>query len=391
MSEVVLFTLDGQPEPARLTIRPWGTRTLKVRLTTNTAVPPLRIRPKGMRPEDTQKGIFRAFADDSHAFEISWGGGHETGPCLRPEDFLMAFEKCAPLSAGDTSIIFFNVRHTGPDIPETAVLTLEAFDEESGDIFATLPVHLNPPPDMPSNPVRIVAAGEGQWRVQGNALPQYDPRWWPRPIAYLPTNAELPLGIVHETNQLRIIWNGKETAVITDHTTPSILDRQAISFELFHFDQWHVALRVWFFWLDKNIGDGFFIGRHEVPDAERFDFLIRRSDGKTTLACTDLHWREIWGQAEATPVQATIGIGRETRKKLIEEKLGKLFQKRTAHDHQGVYDPTRYIERLATRLGQSPDLTVRAKGTEAHLPMLHNVSQTNETPSRMTSSDVRLG
>jgi len=45
-----------------------------------------------------------------------------------------------------------------------------------------------------------------------------------------------------------------------------------------------------------------------------------------------------------------------------------------------------YIRRLAQR---EATVTVKAGGTEAHIPMLHNVEQ--RRPPVMTSSDVRLG
>jgi hypothetical protein len=45
-----------------------------------------------------------------------------------------------------------------------------------------------------------------------------------------------------------------------------------------------------------------------------------------------------------------------------------------------------YIRRLAEREATT---TVKAAGTESHVPMLHNVEQ--RRPTAMTSSDVRLG
>jgi hypothetical protein len=45
-----------------------------------------------------------------------------------------------------------------------------------------------------------------------------------------------------------------------------------------------------------------------------------------------------------------------------------------------------FIRRLAER---EATVTVKATGSEAHIPTLHNVEQ--RRPSVMTSSDVRLG
>lgn len=393
--EAISFPLDQTPEPVKLVYRPWGTRTLKLSVSTGSVTPALRIRPSTIHPNDTANKIYRAYADDSAAFIISWGGGHEPGPCLKSKDVLHAFEQCTEMAPGDNSMIFFNISHVGPDAPETAIVTIEAYNEENGDVFATLPVTLQKPDAYPVTAVQFQETSPNIWQPQGDMLPLYDPRWWPKDVSYVAAG-ELPLTVERQDATLSIRWQGKEVATITDDTKPSILDMDGVAFELFHFDEWHVALRVWFFWLDAKVGGGFFIGRHEVPDAERFDMLIRRIDGYVTLACTDLHWREVWGEATGSPLQATLGLGREAKLKLAQEGMGKLFgtwKGEKQLDHDRVYDPIRFIERLAEERGKEQAGVQRAKGTEAHLPMLHNVEQRTEEgkPPRMTSSDVRLG
>ncbi|MEZ4644052.1 MAG: hypothetical protein R3E31_15200 [Chloroflexota bacterium] len=387
------FPLNQAAASALLTYRPWGTRTLKVKVSAEQTTPALRIRPRGVRPAEVEAGIFRAFADDSEAFVVSWGGGHENGPCLKAEDFLKAFEKCVPLEPGETSVIFFNVTHVGPDVPETAVLTIEAYDEASGAVFAALPVELRKPQGYGDGVVRWQETAVNQWQPLGDKIPIYDPRWWPLENVSYTAAENLPLLVRREENTLSVVWDGQVVATITDDTQPTILDMDAVSFELFQYDEWHVALRAWFFWLDANIGGGFFIGRHEVPDAERFDMLIRTRDGKVTLACTDLHWREVWGEKFATePLQATLGLSRETKIKLAQEEMTKAWQELWADKEpvavaNEVYNPNiDYIPRLAMRHGKT---TLKKKGTEAHLPMIHNVTQSE--PARFTSSDVRLG
>ncbi|MEJ2747044.1 MAG: hypothetical protein P8183_03885, partial [Anaerolineae bacterium] len=74
--ETISFPLDQKPGTAVLVYRPWGTRTLKVAVSTGSATPALRIRPSTIHPDDTANKIYRAYADDSEAFIISWGGGH---------------------------------------------------------------------------------------------------------------------------------------------------------------------------------------------------------------------------------------------------------------------------------------------------------------------------
>ena len=395
IGEAISFPLDQAPETAVLTYRPWGTRTLKLSVSTHSVMPALRIRPSAIRDEDTANKIYRAYADDSDAFIISWGGGHEPGPCLKSEDVLHAFEQCAEMEPGDSSMIFFNISHVGPDVPDEAALTIEAYDGESGQVFAALPVKLQKPGAYPAGAVQFWKTAPDIWQPQGDRLAVYDPRWWPKAIEYVEAGA-IPLTIKRRDTTLSIRWQDKEAATITDDTEPSILEMDGVAFELFQFDAWHVALRAWFFWLDAKVGGGFFIGRHEVPDAERFDMLIRRADGYVTLACTDLHWREVWGETTGSPLRATLGLGRAAKLKLAGAEMGKLWDTWTGEkqlDHDRIYNPMRFIERLAEERGKEQAGVQRAKGTEAHLPMLHNVEQRTEEgkPPRMTSSDVRLG
>lgn len=388
------FDLDkGMGQVAALAYRPWSVRTLKVRVTTQTGQPALRLRPSRVRPRDERDGRIRAEADNSGDFVISWGGGHEAGPCLKSVDKLKAFEECVPLTNTDTSFIFFNVHHVGPDVPDDAQVTLLAYDETTGETAASITVDLQKPADLPEGVIRP-SRQNGVWQLtSGKTLPAYDSRWWPSDqVTYEAQTETYPLTIREEGDQFLLDWDGRTVATITDYTK-SVLqtDKVGTAFELFAFDQWSVALRAWFFWLDKSVGDGAavgMIGRHEIPDAERFDILLRRKDGVPLLACTDMHWREMWAVALPQKVlEATLGMGWETKKKLLQETvLG-------GGEHaasEKPYNPTeKFIPALAKR---EATVTTRAKGTEAHLPMLHNVAEPDErTAARLGSSDVRLG
>jgi hypothetical protein len=394
----VLFQLDspaGNP-PARLVYRPWGTRSLKVVVRTASALPPLRLRPATMLASESDMGIFRGFADDSRALVVTWGGGHEPGPCVCAEDYLIAFEKPAVLAPGATSVVFFNVSHVGPTVPGEATVTLEAFDA-SGTVWARLPVTLAAPTALPSDVVRMVETAPAVWMPTADGhLAAYDSRWWPAVDVDYVAHAAPPLAIRRAEHTLGIYWANAAVpiATIVDRTEPSILDRDAITFEVFAFANDLIALRAMFFWVDTRIGSGFFVGRHEVPDAERFDMLIRPADGRVVLACTDAHWREVWGEVPEPPaptLEMTIGLDAEAKLKLLELCL------MGGAPHAGpavvgTYDPRPFVEsRAAARAqpGESPEGAGRAEGTEAHLPALNHVAQ--DAPAAMTSSDVRLG
>jgi hypothetical protein len=393
-----------------LVYRPWGTRTIKLKLTTRVDLPKLWIRPQAVLPEEAALGIYKAYADDCHALHVTWGGGHERGPCASVRDVLSAFETCAPLAAGETNYLFFNLTHAGETVPPSATVTLRAFEclETTGKCserdFATLRLPIQPPPDLPPvHEIMRMAPGrqENTWEPSaGRYLPVYDSRWWPSPEVAYEASERPPLVVRMQPAALVIEWGepGKPVAVIEDHTDPSVLLlAETIAFELFAFDPWSVALRVWFFWVDKYVGGGFFVGRHEVPDAERFDMIIRRRDGRVLLAGTDLHWREVWARVLPDKIlRATLGMPRDTAMKLAREKWSEAWNEiwgRATHrggpgaDGEPPNNPVDpYIRRLAER---EATVTLKAGGTEAHLPTLHNVEQ--RRPPAMTSSDVRLG
>lgn len=409
---VIPFALDEKIGLAkeRLIYRPWGTRTIKVKVSTHTDQPKLWLRPLNMLPEDAALGIYKAYADDNRAFTITWGGGHEIGPCVKTKDVLSAFETAAPLQAGDSSYLFFNLTHTGTDLPLGANISLRAFEclDQYGKMLEKEQARLVLPVQLPANippegQIMHIIPGEknNTWVVSpGRYLPEYDSRWWPtNEVAY--SVSEPPPLLIHiDNSQLLIDWvdEGNLIASIEDYTKPSVLLlAETVGFEIFAFDQWSIALRVWFFWTDKYVGGDFFVGRHEVPDAERFDLIIRRKDGRVLLAGTDLHWREVWARVLPNKIlQATLGMPRETAIKLAKEKFSETWNEIWAKAvHPSSNDPGRevinnpvepYIRRLAER---EATVTVKASGTEAHLPTLHNVEQ--RRPPVMTSSDVRMG
>jgi hypothetical protein len=395
-----------------LIYRPWGTRTIKLRTTTGSDLPRLWVRPRTVLPEEADLGIYRAFADDSRVFHITWGGGHERGPCVKSKDLLSAFETAAPLKAGDSSYLFFSLTCAGSELPSTATVTLRAFEclatngdaAERDQARLALPIQL--PPDLPpvDEIMRLVPGQRANtWVVSpGRYLPAYDSRWWPSPEVTYVSNERPPLLLRLEQGALLIEWgdHGNTIAVIEDHTNPSVLLlAETVAFELFDFDQWSVALRVWFFWVDKYVDGGFFVGRHEVPDAERFDMIIRRKDGRVLLAGTDLHWREVWARVlPGKTLRAALGMSCDTAMKLAIDKWSEtetwndMWAKARNHserslDHERAHNPVDpYIRRLAER---EATVTVKAGGTEAHIPTLHSVEM--RRPSVMTSSDVRLG
>lgn len=409
-SDFISFQLEQHHQDSgRWDYRPWGTRSLKIRISTTKDHGPLRLRWANTLRQD---GMACVFAGPDGDFTISWGGGHDTDVPVRTRDKWGAFEEIEPvLAEAEPNFVYFNITHRGESLPESVLLTLEAYPDGGGTAVSRLSLHFHKPDNLPANVIRLLPTVPGQrWEAgNGDSLPLYDCRWWPaRTLTY--EKVERPsLAVQRESNQLLVQWERQTVARVVDQTRPLVLDQpDDVKFELFQFitpAREYLALRIWFFWLNKAIPvfalGG--LGRHEVPDAERFDLLLRKQDGLVTLACTDLHWREMWGQVIEPPLVATIGLNLQQKAELGQEKLGSVFKK-AAKDGRRDYNPIGYIERLAEDLAHNDEeLILRAKGTEAHVPMLNNVQQVTvgddgqtivvtqgtSTEHEMTSSDVR--
>lgn len=392
------FHLDqGKGQSAELIYQPFATRTLKIQVSTTTNLPALRLRPC-IRGDLANTGIVCGYADEGDAFLISWGGGHETGPCIKASDEGHV-EGCVPLGPDDTSNIFFNVTHLGPDVPDSAALTLEAYIEGTDTVHASLTITLKKPASFPANDLmRFQPDGNGRWRVTGgHTLPNYDPRWWPnKELSYTAVDQVPLLEIRQDKTQLSVYWANQNLPIITitDQTRPSTLTGDPIYFtpgglrlELFDWSDQFVALRVWFIWLNVRIPrDKVF--QHEVPDAERFDFLIRKKNGKVALACTDLHWREKWVKPRKanTPVLADMGFTAGTLLMGINNEVRKNLVASDEFDYDLLLE---FVRRSAKRFAKLDDegreeLLLDA-GLQAHVPTLVNM----DGSPQLTSQDVR--
>ncbi len=395
----IKFALDESNQDAALAYRPWSVRTLKV-VVSVTAVnqnnfPALRLRTKRMADKDAT-GITCGYADQNDDFVISWGGGHEDGPCVKASDD-GHIEGCVPLTTTTTSNIFLNVHHRGPGVPATAVLTLEAFDENDNDkVYARLTVTLQKPTVNASNILQLNPTTFGKWQTNaGTLLPTYDPRWHPETdVTYVSSDA-IPLQVQQDKFALRFLWGGQEIAVIEDKTRPSMLDPNfsadkykpgGVHFELFHWDDEFIVLRIWFSWLNIRIPDHIWkVAKHEVPDAERFDLLIRRKTGSIGLACTDLHWREMWGRCEKQdePITGYIGLTGGTLirvgiEDIMNKKLPRSLPENLTIKKKLPYDLLLdFVKREAAAFAEEEDdgggEVTLGPGNQAHVPTLNNV------------------
>lgn len=444
-ADAINFKLDKNFNSEELIYRPFGVRTVKLCVSSESKdQPALRLRVKDKTEEDIMQNSFRGFPENNHSLMVSWGGGHEPGPCVKAKDVLHFKEEPVPLKAGENSYIYLNLTHIDPDdIPVSAVLTLEAYEPADSHrdeaVVSTLSITLKKPEQVPSA-VRLMEPVPGSTDTlgiqSGTHLQNYDPRWWPEEVGYTADSTNLPLTIKREGNQLKVYWQDETTPkiLITDRTNPSLLVEgehqipylNTVLFDLFNFDEHHIALRVWFYWLNKGIGGKYFFGRHEVPDSERFDFIMRKESGKVMFVCTDLHWAEMWGEVPepplmvdpegvAHPAPETLRVSLGLTKERIYEELkgkakgsaGKKFQDVAKwlgiiedsppekYEMNQKHNPIDFIRARTMALYNIDELKkVRDKGSEAHVPQIENAFEYHRSRfnkrNRMISNDVRL-
>ena len=307
---------------------PWGTRSLKVKVSGDFSGR-CYIRPKQFTLNESPVA---GYADGSPGGDIrvSWGGGWEEG--FRLED----------KKKGEDVYIYFNITHRGAQAADAYPLTLEAYHGKNHTKLGELPVTLVRPAELPS------AALKPQWQpladgdkelllapAQAKQVPIYLSRWWPTEVInYTAAQVEaLPqVRLVCQRNvgggysQVKIFaaLPGKKTekllAFIDGDIQFPLVDLEQISADLY-FMTGHWVLRVWFFWLEKNLTGKInttglgepekkvlsrWRTEQEIPDAERVD-IVFDNNLNTRFMCTDLHWQELRGPfTERSPLHVSI-------------------------------------------------------------------------------------
>lgn len=414
-------------ERNRLDYLPFGVKTLKVKVEGGHKGR-LRIHPKRPSPVPGEKFAHEDQGDPPQ-FVVSWGGGHE--------DYY-------DLEYPGRSLVHLLVRHVG-DGDGDHLLTVEAVDDAGHK--ANLPVLLTYPRSSgaPWPRDHLVRAhwheaspgldGACDIKLLGDYTPRYIPRWWPHNRVVYTYDKQPPQVRLHHRRRVGggsgdlTVWASRPEsdgevllARIGGSIDYPLYDMRQVLPELYRFGPQTWALRVWFFWLDKQISRGD-LGRywerqedeleqawrgitskaeggiaerawhelHEIPDAERVD-LIFDDELRPLYAGTDLHWRELWGQYEPKRPQDPVQIqimntqAKELAKNVRElERVlhgwGQVILSRFAN-HKPPHMPHREIR--AELLGEGT-LAADPIGMESHSPAFCNV----RVQRHLTSTDVR--
>ncbi len=410
---------------------PFGTRVLKIRVV-NTAGPtdvPLVLRPANMPAPDQNAGRFAGHADDRPDVWITWGGGHELGPCAHGSDIAWQ-EVCAPLERDSSSYAYLHVTHrpdTSPADLSDATLTLLATPQPAGEPVGCLKINLRVPRGSSAHdairPVWQPDADGGWIGFHGSQIPTYLSRWWPEPriryndtptpdlsIHYQPVSepADWPwlrlwraagVALLGEPGEAEIRLGDQSIMTISGNLEPALFQDRWMLPEVYRFySPRYVVLRLWFFWLDTRL-DAVRHEIHEIPDIERFDVLIDLEKRKALYACTDLHWREMWGTVRRQPIMSHVGLSAGQLLRLLGQRIeDEFFNLLVMWDEtEGVVrNPAELLCEELTghaecdhRVSASEEVVVvRGAGLFAkHSPYFDD--ETVKLDGRLTSGDVR--
>ncbi len=397
--------LQGESIAQSIDYLPFGTRTLKLRVTARDT-DQLRGQRLILRSEHLPKGFgrrsFYSHEQGTTHFRVSWGGGrNRPGACLSSADVVVLGHK-VPLQecrdiGWEPSYVYLNLTHLRGSWHTPYTLLLGVHREDAPKHEAPLqvtPVTLTPP--------RQVADGEVKHPLRfdqaagcfvGRHVPSYLGRWWsPWQVRYVELPSIPALFLASLGDILAVEWHsgpedrllgGQRIAEIADHIGLQSVagDTRLFDAELYHLHGDYFVLRLWFAWLMEH---GVRTALDEIPDAERFDLVIDAATRQVVFAATDFHWREVWARASAgpsEPVRGHLGLMSESGLQYVKDKLPVLDAARESW----LAEVEKVLKQDSPRAGlrlpaevvsaelRDPDQPkTRGIGLEAHVPSLEN-------------------
>ncbi|GAF80028.1 unnamed protein product, partial [marine sediment metagenome] len=281
------------------------------------------IRPRNHSIGDKDKQCV-GFGDNTKDFLIVWGAGKEDGQKVNTDSAAGRF--------------FFQVLHLRNMYGKESI-TLTHTAEPSWEQKVWLSTATNQS-DVVRMKLSEMQYGNRHITFEGTKVPLYYPRWFPpRPnegkrIEY----KEIPypkLSIEFKEND-RSVYSPIFIYLHKDGNKEKICNIVGDlmyawpHLELFALlpEQGIFVVRVWLYWIHKRFIGNYFYGFSasdiseegkyrkieqklvlEIPDIERFDFILDTKLGKITWYGTDFHYQEHWGRIKGDIVEARIAGG----------------------------------------------------------------------------------
>lgn len=399
------FHLQSDPVPQSIDFLPYGTRTLKLRVTADNPVA-LRGERLILRSEHLPQGFgrrrFYSHEQGTTHFRVSWGGGrNRPGACLSSAD-VVVLEHKVPLQecreiGREPSYVYLNVTHLHGSCQAPYTLLLGVHREDAPKHEPPLqvtPITLTPPRQIADGEVkRPLRFDHSAGCFVGRHVPRYLGRWWsPWQVRYVEPPSIPALFLASLDDILAVEWHsgpedrvlgGQRIAEIADHIALQSVagDTRLFDAELYHLHGDYFVLRLWFSWLMEH---DIRTALDEIPDAERFDLVIDAATRQVVFAATDLHWREVWARASTgpgAPVRGHLGLMSESGLQYVKDKLPALDAARESwlaevekvlrqdSPRAGLRIPSEVVRAELRDPGKS---TARGIGLEAHVPSLEN-------------------
>ncbi len=370
------------------------------------------IYPRNSTLFDPYKEQYVGYAEGNQDFLVVWGGGNKQGQYIKQDAtdrmFMQLIHKKG--DHNDASIIF---RHS---VAGTKELTIQ----KPKNAPPTAEISKMVDADAGKSMIDL-AKGESLKTFEGKYFPEYYSRWFPpQEIKYIAPLKQPQIFLKWKEDELGIkspveIFSrvGEENKSIC--TIDGDLKYSQLHAELFSLLETEgiFVLRVWFYWIhtrfekglldssgESGISDSHDLGAFdrlsgvEVPDIERFDFVLTPDFSKITLYATDIHYQEYWGIINETPVKASIAGFKD-----VAAVTAVLYPLRFLQD-QDLYDPIEAVKSyvcgklkaenckaMVVKEGQENDSkSLKAGDIRAHVPY---ISQSVIGEKRFLSSDSR--
>jgi hypothetical protein len=329
------------------------------------------IRPENKAINDEEKR-FIGFAKASQDFLVVWGGGHEEGQ---------------PVDPSTKGRMFMQLIHVGEEPKDGCII----FEHEKKALWRQ---QLNlTPATQKQGLVRMKIASQGLAQTmtfEGTKVPTYYCRWWPpktdEEIQYIEIGypriiieySQGPSGITSDIKMsLQIEQEKKQIAKVSGDLRYGVPHAEIFTllpeYKIF-------VLRLWLYWIHKRFeGNVFYAAGNtpgtgpderrfvqnqtvEVPDIERFDFVIDTTKNAVTWYGTDFHYQEYWSLVRDTVADAKIAGNID----IIVKTIQNVGHRLPGLAPKGIYNP---IEELKRRISEEYEpMTVDKEERKADTP-----------------------
>ncbi|MDV3243877.1 MAG: hypothetical protein LYZ66_01730 [Nitrososphaerales archaeon] len=365
----------NQREPNVVEYLPGGISTLKLRIHNDSDEDASgRLFPE-TKSEDANRVVWYDNLQRKNLWLVG-GGGKEEGFDLS-------------IKPGESQNLYFSVIHKGDSMGEYSV----KFDFV-GDFATPLrTIRFVPPKSLKEQKVREGSLMRSRWTesdggdtatilLGGTYVPKYYSRWWPE-IANQFASVPCPKVRINlkrggePSCRVKVVGKGGQRTTVADvggDISGSLFDSKFVSAELFYLEDHFFDLRLWFYWLDKEINV-------EIPDIERFDFILDARRNKIVYVGTDFHWTETWSEILGPIANCEISGPLNGFMQMV--RNGLKFEWGVEKPPLPGFDP---MSRLQPAL-DSRGATELAWGMHTHVPSVKD----GRCYGTLTSADVRLG